>query len=169
MPSTYKFARDFKINNEPQNEIKLYYCKKCDDFLPLDKFKQRKDTKLCYTHLKERDRLNKRRNQAIRALNSYRTKAYADMLTFGMKRININGRDILTILSQDQISNFTNWSMVPRRPDQEITQGNVVMITSAQRRYLVATWKLTKNADEYENNLKNLLQHTRDQSVAVFK
>ena len=151
------------MSNEISNEIQLCYCKQCDDFLPPDIFRHPKEHKLCYKHQKEYERFKMRKNQTIRALNSYSTKAYMDMLTFGMKRINIKGSDMLTLLNPDQIANFTNWSMVPRRPDKEITNDNVAIITSAQRRYLVATWKLTKNSDEYESNLYNLLDHTRDQ------
>lgn len=162
MLTVYEFASDNKISQEPQIETNTHYCKKCDEFLPLNLFKL-KGVRLCHSCLKDQYRFTKQRTQEIRALNTYRTKAYTDMLTFGMKRINIKGADILSILTKAQIANFTNWSMMPRRPDQEITRDNVVMIRSSQRRYLVAAWKLSRDADEYEKNLQNLLDHARDQ------
>jgi hypothetical protein len=157
MLATYQFAPCSKASRIAE-EPKLYLCRKCDKLLPLHKFKANVEVRLCHEHLKEMHRLYKR-HLPIRVVNCLRTKAHVDMTVFNAKKINLKNSDILKMLGPEHMSNMSHYSMVPRRPDKEITVDNVAIITSAQRRYLIATWKINKDADEYESNLKNLLEH----------
>ena len=138
----------------------LFYCKRCNEFLPSDKFYLKRQEYLCHKHLKERNRLSKLGTHRQRALNSLRNKAYQDLNVFGFKENHIHYKEIMQLLTPEQERSFTYWCIVPKRPDKAMTLDNAILIPSSQRRYLITQWKLTRDPDEYERIL-NTLMHAK--------
>ena len=135
----------------------LRLCKACNMLLPLDQFRPKRSRFMCLYHLRA-----SRRNLILgtdekRAFNSLRCKARQDMVMFGHKHMTISRQAVNSKLSEEQIKNFNMYCIIPRRPDTPLTNENSIIVTSFQRKYVMAKWRVTRDADMYEQDLKYIL------------
>ena len=140
-----------------EQETGMRMCVKCDKLLPLDQFDQKIRHYMCISHLKELHNHNTLGTHEKRAFNSIRCRAHADMLMFKQGKMYLPKSLVLTMLTKEQIANFSGYCIIPRRPDQPISKDNSIVVTSAQRRYIVSQWKASQDADQYERNLNHIL------------
>jgi hypothetical protein len=140
-----------------EQEIGMRFCSKCDKMLPLDCFKTNRRKYVCIVHLKEMNLHATLGTQEKRAYNSLRCRARADMLLFKQERMFLPKTLCLTMLTAEQIANFSDYSIIPKRPDQPLSQDNSIVVTSAQRIYVVKKWKSARDADQYEHDLNSAL------------
>lgn len=140
---------------EQQSGMRL--CKTCNKLLPLDSFKSAKRTYMCIMHTRALRRKFILGTQEKRAFNSLRCRARQDMLTFGHKSIAIPRKQVTAMLTEEQLRSYPDYCIIPRRPDVPLTPENAIVVTSCQRRYVVAKWKTTRNADQYEADLAFIL------------
>ena len=126
-----------RMNREDNN---LFYCERCNEFLPSDKFYLKRQEYLCHKHLKERNQLSKLGTHWQRALNSLRNKEYQDLNVFGFKENHIHCKEIMQLLTQEQerrLRSFTYWHR-PKTP----RQGNDIGQCHPHHK-LAATWYIT--------------------------
>jgi hypothetical protein len=140
-----------------EQETGKRFCIKCDKLLPLEQFKTNKRKYLCITHLRAMKKHYALGTHEKRAFNSLRCRARTDMLMFGMSRMVMGQKQVKTMLTPEQMTNFSKYCLIPKRPDQPLTEGNSIIVTSVQRTYVVGNWRSTRDADQYERDLHYIL------------
>ena len=98
-----------------------------------------------------------------RAFNSLRSRAYQDMAAFGQTRMILSWKQIYAKLTDEQLADFSNHALIPKFPDQPLTQTNSLIVTSAQRTYLVANWKKSRDPELFLQDLISVLRTSRTQ------
>jgi hypothetical protein len=156
---TQKTKRKRALNANIKAELMtgMRMCSKCDKLLPLDQFDTRRRYYLCLPHLKQFQHENVLGTPEKRAYNSIRCRARADMILFKQKRIHLPMALVLSLLTKEQLQNSSTVCVIPKRPDAPLSKDNCVVVTSSQRRYIVARWKENRDADHYEAILKHTL------------
>jgi hypothetical protein len=136
----------------------LQYCQACNELLPIDQFKTSSKRRFtCIPHLRAEDRRRVCGTPERRAYNSLRCRARDDMLTFGHTRMNISRTKVLTMISDEQVAQFSQYCLIPLRPDKPLAEDNAVIVSTDKRRFVINTWRKQKDADAYERNLKNVI------------
>ena len=79
------------------------------------------------------------------------------MLTFGLSRMAITRTQVLAMLSDEQVAQFSQCSLMPLRPDKPLASDNAVIVSTDERRFVMNTWRKQKDADAYERNIKAVL------------
>ena len=137
---------------------KLRYCQACNELLPIDQFKPNSKRRFtCIPHLRAEDRRRVCGTPERRAYNSLRCRARDDMLTFGHTRINISRTKVLAMISEEQVARFSQYCLIPLRPDKPLAEDNAVIVSTDERRFVMNTWRKQKDADAYERNIKAIL------------
>ena len=137
---------------------KLRYCQACNDLLPIDQFKPNSKRRFtCIPHLRAEDRRRVCGTPERRAYNSLRCRARDDMLTFGHKRMDISRTTVLAMISDKHVAQFSQYCLIPLRPDKPLTSDNAVIVSTDERRFVMNTWRKQKDADAYERNIKAVL------------
>ena len=132
-------------------------CIHCDRALPLESFREGSKSRVCDEHLRV-FRLGYVLGTARkRAFNCLRLRARHDRFAFGKDFIRFNVDDVLDFLTEEQIANFSAWSLVPLHPDEVLSPNNMVVVTNFQRRYLMCQWRSARCIKAYEAHLKFLL------------
>ena len=137
------------------------FCKRCNQLLPLEQFDARRKRFLCETHRKEAQRFYEFGTIERRALSTLCTKTQGDRRIFGQEKVTIRKKDVIKMLNPDQVTNYSDWALVPRNPDMQTSKENVELVTIYQRRCLVKAWKKHRDAARY----KDLLQRLMEQKV----
>jgi hypothetical protein len=75
-------------------------------------------------------------------------------MVFNQVDSNFSNQDIRDMMTDDQINNFSLYAIVPEDPLQPLSKSNSVLITAECRKYLVASWKVTKDTTQYQRILK---------------
>ena len=147
-----------KILKKSEQTAGTRYCKMCDDYLPLDMFNLERKRFLCITHLKRAniDQLYGTIEQ--KAMNGFRSRSYHDLFIFGQEKLNISKQDIMELWTDEQIKNYKQWRLVPKKPDEMLTRNNAVFVKKEQRRYLISNWKFKKNVNDYIEELEKLVE-----------
>jgi len=142
-----------------EKESGLRLCITCKKLLPLDQFNPKKREYTCIEHM----RANKRRlvlgTQDKRAFNSLRCRARSDMLLFGHDKMKLSRKELMSMLTENQMQNFSQYCVIPRKPEEILTIDNAVVVGTHQRRYVVGRWKRAKDVAQYEQDLKLLLSN----------
>jgi hypothetical protein len=141
-----------------QKESGMRWCLPCNKLLPPEMF--RKDGRrahTCLNHLRDCHRRNLLGTHEKRAFNAVRSRVRQDALLFGEQRVHISKKSVMTILSENQKENYTKYCLLPLRPDRPFNAQNAVVVTTAQRIYMVTKWKQSHNVDEYMNDIKLLI------------
>lgn len=160
--NTVKDPKKSRMNAATRMEQKtgMRLCIQCDKLLPLDRFKHRPRLYTCITHLKETRNHENQSSQEKKAFNSIRCRAYADMVLFNHDRMFLPKTLVTAILSKEQVANFSNYCIIPKRPDKPLSEDNCIVVTSIQRIYVVAKWKSSRDPDQYENDLRHILNES---------
>ena len=132
-------------------------CLRCDQLLPLDKFSQKKREFTCIIHQRARKLKIATATQEKRAFNSLRSRARFDMVMFGHKKMVLPRKELMKMLTERQIENFSEYCVIPRRPSEILTIENAVVVGTHQRRYVVGRWRRTRDFGQYERDLELLL------------
>ena len=131
----------------------MRFCKACNKLLTLDKFKPEKRKYTCIEHLRAYKRKMVLGTQEKRAFNSIRCRARMDMITFGHTKMMLSRKQVATLITEHQMQNFTEFAVLPRKPDQMLTIDNAVLVLSYQRNYVLTKYKQSKDPLQYERDL----------------
>lgn len=140
-----------------EQETGMRFCIQCDELLPLDKFRTQKREYMCISHYRKMRVQFTLGTQEKRAFNSLRCKARSDMLLFNQERMFMPRTLVKSMLTAEQTTNFSAYSIIPKRPDQPLSEDNSIIVTSAQRIYVVAKWRTSRDSDQYERDLNYIL------------
>lgn len=145
---------------ETERVTGVRYCSKCDKFLPIDQFRDRKTQRLfvCIPHMREMARIRCMGTVPRRAYNSLRCRARQDMLEFGHTKMNIRRAEIIDMLTEEQIAHHGEFCLVPRRPDRPLSLSNSIILSSPQRMYLMGRWRKSRDAIQYMRDLRHILK-----------
>ena len=137
------------------------YCKTCDKLLPLELFDQSlKNVRfLCTAHTKEAYHTWAYGTREKRAFSTFKAKLQADKKLFGQDHVEIRKRDMIKLVTQEQLANAGEWCIIPKRPDTPISGENAVMATVYMRRVLMKNWKAHRDPAQYAALLERLLEH----------
>jgi hypothetical protein len=154
-----KEQKKSRINSyiRTEQETGLRFCNRCDKMLPLDRFQTNRRKYVCSVHLKEIHVHETLGTQEKRAFNCLRCRARSDMLLFKQERMFMPKTLVLTMLTAEQIANFPDYCIVPKRPDQPLSKDNSIIVTLTQRKYVIKKWKSARDADKYEHELNHIL------------
>ena len=146
---------DVLLLTELQSGLRL--CLHCNKLLTLDKFKPHRRDYICIDHQRAKGRHQVLGTAEKRAFNSFRCRARFDMLMFGHKKMQLSRQDLLKIITPQQLENFSQYCVIPRKPDEVLTVDNAVIVGSYQRRYIIGRWKHEHDANQYEQDLAFVL------------
>jgi hypothetical protein len=132
-------------------------CTECDKLLPLDNFRPNVRTHLCIKHLRAQKMKTLLGTLNKRGFNSLRCRARQDMLMFGHRNVAIPRKLVTSLLTEDQMENFSTHCLIPRNPDQILSKDNIVVVTSFQRSYIVNHWRVTRDSAQYMRDLDFIL------------
>ena len=79
------------------------------------------------------------------------------MVMFGHKKMVLPRKELMKMLTERQIENFSEYCVIPRRPSEILTIENAVVVGTHQRRYVVGRWRRTRDFGQYERDLELLL------------
>ena len=135
------------------------YCSSCDKFLPLDQFRHNgRRLYMCLPHLRQQAHEENMGTPPKHAHNNLRCKARPDMFEFGHTKMNMGRNEVIAMLTEEQIANFREYCLMPRRPDQPLSQTNSIILTSPQRMYLIGRWRKTRDTLKYMHDLNHILK-----------
>ncbi len=92
------------------------------------------------------------------AFISIRGRARKDMNMFGHGRLGLHIRDILAMLTPEQIENVGKYSLVPIVPSAPLSKTNAMIVTCAQRAQAFECWRASNRDDAaYKRGLERAL------------
>ena len=159
----------------PTNILKLYeakfkarYCTGCRAMVPTENF-QHHPEKFTIRHFvcKLHRRVSPGRPVKYdtaeaqlrhKAALSIRARAREDRLVFGHALIDLSLEETQALLTQPQVDKYLDYALVPARPTELLSTTNAVVVSFAQRKYLIGLWKASKDPEEYERDMAILLQ-----------
>ena len=139
------------------------FCTTCDKVLPLSEFGTDKRRYMCTKHYRELRKHYTSGDHNKLAFNSLRCRAYQDMAVFDHKRMSMSRKQILAKLTDEQLADYSNHALIPKRPQNPLAETNCMVVTSAQRAYLVSNWKKSRDPELYLQDLISLLRTSRTQ------
>jgi hypothetical protein len=128
-------------------------CIHCRRHVPLSSFKGGSRTRVCLVHARSLRVAYVLGTVRKRAFNCLRLRARHDRFAFGQSCITLSMEELLAFLSDDQIGDYSRWSLVPRHPDRVLSADNAVLVTNYQRRYLMCQWRSGKSIEAYKDHL----------------
>ena len=74
---------------------------------------------------------------------------------FGLdQKVNLSSKQILGMLTADQMASYDKFSLMPKNPEEPITIENCQLVTTIQRAYVMANWKQSRDATKYASALQ---------------
>jgi hypothetical protein len=140
-----------------EKETGLRFCIACNKLVPLDQFRTDKRKYTCIPHYRAAGRKAVLGSHEKRAFNSLRCRARQDMLLLGHKRLIINHIQVTAMLTSDQMANFSNYCLIPKRPDHPLSVDNSIIVASEQRKYVIGNWKRSRDTEKYVQDLHFIL------------
>jgi len=140
-----------------EQETGLRFCITCNKLVPLDQFRPDKRMYKCIPHHRAARLKVILGSHEKRAFNSLRCRARQDMILFGHDHMIMGYRTVMAMLTPEQLADFSNYCLIPKRPDQPLTKDNSIVVTSVQRMYIVGNWKKSRDSDQYERDLQHML------------
>ena len=134
-------------------------CIHCRRPLPLTSFKEGSRTRVCLVHAKSLRLGYVLGTVRKRAFNSLRLRARHDRFAFRQERISLSIEEALAHLTEEQIQDYSRWSLVPRCPEKVLSGTNAVLVTNYQRRYLMCQWKMGRSLEAYKAHLAFLMSN----------
>ncbi len=128
-------------------ETGMRFCRGCNGLVPLDQFPAERHRHTCTYHTSERRRKEVLGTPEKRAFNSIRCRARKDMIVFGHQRMFMGIKQVMSLMSAEQLADYKNFALVPIVPSQPISKCNVAVIGEAKRKALMANWKATNQDD----------------------
>jgi hypothetical protein len=61
------------------------------------------------------------------------------------------------LLSKQQMDNYKDYCIIPLFADKPFNPHNAVVVTTAQRMYILGKWRKTHNVEEYLDDVRLLL------------
>jgi hypothetical protein len=136
----------------------MRFCRMCDKLMPIASFAIGKRRYLCIDHHRALKREDVLGTPEKRAFNSLRCRARRDMVMFGHPRMEMGMKQLLSMLSAEQIAEYTKYSLVPIVPSKPLTKDNAVIITGSQRKFVFGNWKSSSQDDtKYKSALEFIL------------
>jgi len=132
-------------------------CLKCNKLHSMESFRPNTKEHICIKHYRERRLRIALGTPEKRAFNSITNRARTDMRAFGQPKLFLQRKALLKMLRKDQIQNFSQVCVIPRRPDEVLTLENMVIVDASQRRYIMDGWKQTKDKNQYQRDLALVL------------
>jgi hypothetical protein len=146
------------LNRRTEEEVGMRFCITCDKMRPLAEFATDKRRFKCVTHYRESRRNTVLGTPERRATNSFRSRARQDMVMFGHTSVKVGVKHIRAVLTQEQMAGFSKYCIIPMSPDMPLSEDNMVVVTTAQRRFAVSMWKAaSKSAEAYRTSLAHIL------------
>ena len=75
--------------------------------------------------------------------------AYLDKSAFGQATLQLSQADLLDICKRSQREPEQQVYVIPAHPTQPLSPANAVLVNKAQRRFLLALWKLKNDEVDY--------------------
>jgi len=151
--SNRKIAADM---SEAKTGVRM--CTSCDALLPLSEFGQGKRLYMCTRHFKVVRHRYMLGSLPKVAFNSLRCRAYQDTKRlFNQPHMSITKKYILSLLSEEQLQNFTKYCLIPLYPEDILSPCNSILVTTKQRHYVAAGWKETHDTARYKKDLSHIL------------
>lgn len=145
-------------NDGTEREIGMRFCTTCAKMLPLENFFPGKRHFKCITHLRESKLRSLTGTPERRAENSFRSRARQDMVMFGHAAIKVGAEHIRELLTPERITNYSKYCIIPKTPDRPLSAENIMVATTAQRRYVISAWKAaSRDAEAYRSSLDHIL------------
>lgn len=69
----------------------------------------------------------------------------------------INHVQVMAKLTPDQMANFSNYCLIPKRPDHPLSVDNSIIVASEQRKYVIGNWKRSRDPEKYVQDLQFIL------------
>ena len=147
------------------------FCTTCEKVLPLSEFGTDKRRYMCIKHYRELRKHYTMGSQEKRAFNSLRSRAYQDMVALGQKRLIMSRKQIIDKLTDEQLADYSNHALIPKRPDLSLTEINAIIVTSAQRSYIMSNWRKSRDPEQYFQDLifimKKPKQHDKNEGPST--
>jgi hypothetical protein len=140
-----------------EQETGLRFCIACNKLVPLDQFRTDKRKYTCIPHLRAARKKEVLGSHEKRAFNSLRCRARQDMLLFGHDHMIMGYKQAMALLTPEQLADFSNFCLIPKRPDQPLAKDNSIIVTSVQRMYIVGNWKRSRDPEQYARDLQYIL------------
>ena len=145
-------------NDAVEQEFGMRFCTTCAKMLPLSNFLPGKRHFKCSTHHRESKLRSLTGTPERRAVNSFRSRARQDMIMFGHAAVKVGAVHIRGMLTPERITNYSKYCIIPKTPDHPLSAENIMVATTAQRRYVISAWKAASNdAAAYRNSLAHIL------------
>ena len=93
------------------------------------------------------------------SIQHLQSKAAGRQKLFGQDHVEIRKRNMIKLVTQEQLANAGEWCIIPKRPDMPISGENAVMATVYMRRVLMKNWKAHRDPAQYAARLERLLEH----------
>jgi hypothetical protein len=138
-------------------------CTMCDKLMPLSEFDMSKRMYKCDRHYRELKRHYMLGSVPKMAYNSIRCRAYQDMKRlFDQKSMHLSSKQILAMLTEDQLESYVKYCLIPRDPKQPLDINNSAIVTTIQRSYVISGWKAMHDPAKYSSDLEFVLstKHT---------
>ena len=136
----------------------LRLCTKCKEMLPLDRFHPNVRRPMCIVHQRAYKLKMVLGTHNKRAFNSLRCRARQDMLMFGHRNVAIPRKLVTSLLTEDQMENFSIHCLIPKNPEQILSKDNIVVVTKFQRAYIIGHWRATRDTQQYIRDLEFILE-----------
>jgi hypothetical protein len=85
--------------------------------------------------------------------DNIRLRCWVDRKHFDQPAVHITAKNIIKLLTPDQLAHSTHWAIVPIDPLLPLAPGNAVVISSHLRMLLVFQWRAFHDTDEYKRIL----------------
>ena len=146
------------VNNRTEQETGMRFCITCNKMLPIAAFSTEKRRFKCIEHYRESRRITVLGTPERRAINSIRSRMRQDMVLFGHTAIKIGVKHIRAMMTQAQMADYSNYCIIPKTPELPLSEDNIIVATTAQRRFVVSMWKAgAKSPAVYRSSLAFVL------------
>ncbi len=140
-----------------EEETGKRFCISCDAFIDKEKFFPGQRRYKCRFHFKQARKEIVKSTPTKRAINTLRSKAHQDMRRFNQPKMIMGVSDITTLLTPEQLEDFSNVAIMPRDPAEPLSLKNAAVISTVHRSSIMALWKGHRNAAEYKRTIDDIL------------
>lgn len=134
-----------------------WYCMKCSDFLPIEKFKAGTKRWICKMHYNEKWHKIKMEQWERYPENKQASitwqMAYRDSATVFRSKIKITPVHVLALLQENNIQTNIHVRLLPLIPIKPLSKENYLLVTSEIRKVLCRVWKQSHCIEKYSEAL----------------
>ena len=70
------------------------------------------------------------------------------MVLFGHTSIKVGVKQIRALMTPEQMAAYSRYCIIPKTPELPLSEDNIIVATTAQRRFVVSMWKAASNDPE---------------------